>query len=556
MYKLFLVVLFFSQILLAESVVKIDTNSVNITNFQMGYFIDKSQELTLTDIYTKKFTLSENRLSLGTDADVTWAKVSIKNETNSTKKLYIHNAVTYFSADTRFYEVKDNILLKSIRFEPINHYNTDKMKGAEAVFSFTLAPQEKKSIYLRSNFLAYQLIDLGIFDADHSLENLMNKFIPIIILISILATLVSYYFVLFIFSRHKEYIYYSLYLITATLYLSYAYGALSHYYHLHGEWALRLMSLIILFPVFLSLFVKAVFDTPQDYKKENRYLNSIIIIFGVLYLYSFVDYYKASELTSLIYLYFLVVMLSIGISIYKKGNPLAKYFLIAHVTYIVFSLIAILFYNSLLKYTLLTSHAMAIGILLEAFLLGGLVSYRIKLLEEDNLEKEALILTDAMTGLYNKHYFTEYFDKQLHIQHRLQKNLVLMIIDVDYFKQYNDHYGHLSGDHALITIAKEIRKSLQKPNDMTFRIGGEEFAVICMSNSLQEAIQLAETIRQNVCNTQVEHSISAICEHVTVSIGLHLVKPEDESKAETVYQLADQALYQAKKEGRNRVVVR
>ena len=188
MYKLFLVVLFFAEILLAEPVVKIDTESVNITNFKMAYFIDKSQKLTLTDIYSKKFTPSENRLSLGTDADVTWAKVCIQNETNSTKKLYIHNAVTYFSADTRFYEVKDNVLLKSIRFEPINHYNTDKMKGAEAVFSFTLAAQEKKSIYLRSNFLAYQLIDLGIFDADHSLENLMNKFIPIIILISILAT--------------------------------------------------------------------------------------------------------------------------------------------------------------------------------------------------------------------------------------------------------------------------------------------------------------------------------------------------------------------------------
>ena len=383
----------------------------------------------------------------------------------------------------------------------------------------------------------------------------MSKFIPIIVLVSILATLLSYYFVLFIFSRHKEYIYYALYLFAATLYLSYAYGMLSHYYHLHGEWALRLMSLIMLFPVFLSLFVKAVFDTPQKYKKENRYLNSIIIIFTLLYAYSFVDYYQASELTSPIYLYFLVVMLSIGISIHKKGNPLAKYFLIAHITYIFFSLIAILFYNNLLSYNQITSHAMAIGILLEAFLLGGLVSYRIKLLEDENLEKEVLILTDAMTGLYNKHYFNEYFDKQLRIQHRLQSNLVLMIIDIDYFKQYNDHYGHLAGDHALITVAKEIRKSLNRASDMTFRIGGEEFAVICMPNTLHDALQLAETIRQNVSDAKVEHCMSLICEHVSVSIGLHLVTPEDKSKANSVYQFADQALYQAKAEGRNRVVL-
>ena len=555
MFRLFLIVLFLAKALQAVPVVSIDNDAVNLTNFKMGYFIDKSQELTLPDIYTQTFTSSNNRLSLGTDADVTWVKILIKNETGTTKKLYLHNAVTYFSADTRFYEVKDNLLLKSIRYEPINHYNTDKMKGAEAVFSFTLAPQEQKNIYIRSNFLAYQLIDLNIYDADHSLDDLMGKFMPIIVLVSILATLLSYYFVLFIFSRHKEYLYYALYLFTATLYLSYAYGMLSHYYHLHGEWALRLMSLIILFPVFLSLFVKAVFNTPEDYKRENRYLNSIIFIFSLLYAYSFVDYYQASELTSLIYLYFLVVMLSVGISIHKKGNPLAKYFLTAHVTYIIFSLIAILFYNNLLYYTWITSHAMAMGILLEAFLLGGLVSYRIKLLEEENLEKEVLILTDAMTGLYNKHYFNEYFDKQLRIQHRLQSNMVLMIIDIDYFKQYNDHYGHLAGDHALITVANEIRKSLHRASDMTFRIGGEEFAVICMPNTIEDALQLAETIRQNVSDVKVEHCMSSICEHVSVSIGLHLVTPEDKSKASSVYQLADQALYQAKAEGRNRVVM-
>ncbi len=556
MLKFFLIILFFTKILQAVPVVNIDTDAVNITNFKMGYFIDKSQKLELPDIYTKTFTSSGNRLSLGTDADVTWVKIHIKNDTNNTKELYLHNAATYFSADTRFYEVKDTVLLKSIRYEPINHYNTDKMKGAEAVFSFMLAPQEEKSIYLRSKFLAYQLIDLNIFDADHSLVDLMSKYIPIIVLISILTTLLSYYFILFIFSRHKEYLYYALYLLTATLYLSYAYGMLSHYYHLHGEWALILMSFIILFPVFLSLFVKAIFNTPQDYKKENRYLNSIVTIFSILYLYSFIDYYSASELTSLIYLYFLIVMLSVGVSIYKKGNPLAKYFLIAHITYVVFSLIAILFYNNLIYYTSVTSHAMAIGILLEAFLLGGLVSYRIKLLEEDKLEKDVLILTDAMTGLYNKHYFNEYFKKQLHIQHRLQSNLVLMIIDIDYFKQYNDHYGHLAGDHALITVAKEIQKSLYRKTDMPFRIGGEEFAVICISNSEQEAMQLADTIRENIFNAKVEHSTSSISEHVTVSIGLYLVKPEDHSNADTVYQLADQALYQAKEAGRNRIVAR
>ena len=493
---------------------------------------------------------------MGTNADVTWVKILIKNNTNSTKKLYLHNAVTYFSADTRFYEVKEGTLLKSMYYEPINHKNTDKMKGAEAVFSFTLAPLEQKSIYMRSKFLAYQLIDLSILDNDHSLDDLMSKFIPIIVLVSILMTLLSYYFVLFIFSRHKEYIYYTLYLFTATLYLSYAYGMLSHYYQLHGEWALRLMSLIILFPVFLSFFVKAVFITPQDYIKENRYLNSIIIVFGILYAYSFVNYYKASELTSLIYLYFLVVMLSVGISIHKKGNPLAKYFLTAHITYVFFSLVAILFYNNLLAYTFITSHAMAIGILLEAFLLGGLVSYRIKLLEEENLEKEVLILTDAMTGLYNKHYFNEYFYRQLRTQHRLQESLVLMIIDIDYFKQYNDHYGHLAGDHALITVAKEIRKSLHRSTDMSFRIGGEEFAVICLSITLEEALQCAETIRKNILKAKVEHSMSSVCEHVSVSIGLHIVRPEDESTVDTVYQLADQALYQAKEEGRNHIVVK
>ncbi len=551
--KLFIFILFIFNVLNAEPIVKITSMPIHINEFQIGYFVDTSEKMSFAKVQKEKFTAGNNRLSLGMNADITWVKIVLNNETNSSQKLFIHNASAYHSAAIHFYEVENGTLLNDIRYEPINKLNTDKMDGAEAVYTLDLRSGQSKTVYMQSYFLAYQLFELSIFDERYSKEDLVHKYMPIVILFSILFTLAFYYFILFVSSRHREYLHYSLYLISSSVFIAYSYGMLSHYFHVYGELALRLNAFVMLPPVFLSYFVKSIFNTEKNYKIENTFLDSIIILFVLTYLYSFFEYYQAIEFASLLYLYLLIGMLWIGISLYRKNAPLVKFFLIAHIFYLIFSLIAILFYNNGIEYNDMTSHAIAIGTMIEALMLGFLVSYRIKLLESENQRKERLILTDGMTSLYNKSYFDETFERQYLIQRRNDLSFTLMIIDIDYFKQFNDYYGHLAGDKALISVAQRLKKSLKRPTDMAFRIGGEEFAVLCSGMEKEKAFSFADNLRKSIEELEIEHQESSISNYITVSIGLYTVPSQNLSSAEQIYKYADDALYTAKAQGRNQV---
>lgn len=520
----------------------------------MGYFIDDSENMPFEEVLKQKFIEGPNDLTLGTTANLTWVKIILFNDTNRSQKLFIHNAVAYHSESIHFYEMEDNTLINELRFGPRHHLNTDKMDGAEALYSVMLKPGQQKSIYMQSHFLAYQLIELRIYDERASKEDLVHRYMPIVILFTILFTLAFYYFILFISAGYKEYIYYTLYLLSSSIFLAYCYGMASHYFHIYGEWALKLNALAIVSPIFLALFVKSIFKTKEKYRLQDRFINSIIVLFSLTYLYSFFEYYQAIEFTSILFLYFLIVMLWVSISLYKLNAPLIKYFFIAHIFYLVFTLIAILFYNNGIEYNCITSHSIAIGTMLEALILGFLVSYRIRLLESDNQKKEKIILTDTMTSLYNKSYFDECLKRELLVHRREKTNLTLMIIDIDYFKQYNDSYGHLEGDKALIRVARCLQNSLKRPTDMAFRIGGEEFAVLCSGMEKKMAFSFANKLRLNIEDLKIKHNASSAYKYISVSIGLYTVPHNVMSSPDKIYEYADNALYEAKSKGRNQVI--
>ncbi len=556
LYRVWLVFLFSFVLLHAETVVKITSDSINLDDFKINYFIDHSQNMTIEDVQKETFEEGKNRLSLGINAHVTWVKIILQNDTESAKKLYIHDTYAYHASCTSFYAFDSNkTLLEHISYEPRKNINTDLMDGAIASFSVVLKPYEEKTVYVKSEFLAYQIIELKIFDNQHAKENLIHEYMIIIILTTILLTLAGYYSILYVASRHEEYIYYTLYLVSSGIFIAYSYGMLSHYFHVYGQLSLYLNATILIAPIFLVQFVKTIFNTKENHPLENHLLNSIIVIFGGMYLYSFIYYYKAMEWASFIYIYLLVVMMFVGISLYKKSVLLIEYFLLAHSFYIVASIVALMFYNAIIPFTYVTSHAVAIGTLIEAFLLAFLVSYRIRMLEEENYKKDKMILTDIMTALYNKSYFEEALNSKLTIQRREKNILALMVIDIDYFKQYNDTYGHIAGDEALRSVATVLKETLSNPDDMAFRIGGEEFALICTNMNKKSVLSCAQKLQKNIENLHLEHKSSDVSNYLTVSIGIHFASTYILEDAKKVYAHADEALYSAKKEGRNKVIV-
>ncbi|KXH80613.1 hypothetical protein AU377_07655 [Sporosarcina sp. HYO08] len=174
-------------------------------------------------------------------------------------------------------------------------------------------------------------------------------------------------------------------------------------------------------------------------------------------------------------------------------------------------------------------------------------------LEEEKKSLRKRVYTDSLTGISNRRYFNRQFKKAYQTYRQDGIPFSLVVIDIDYFKQYNDTYGHKKGDECLIKVADALASGVRK-NDRVCRIGGEEFCIIFPNTNEEKAIALAERICKKVKGLKIPHENSNVSKYVTVSIGVSTISSSFESvNQEELFQLADQALYQSKKNGRNRV---
>lgn len=171
----------------------------------------------------------------------------------------------------------------------------------------------------------------------------------------------------------------------------------------------------------------------------------------------------------------------------------------------------------------------------------------------DKKKIEEYSITDALTGLYNRRFFDLNFTKEHKISKRENKNLVLLIVDIDYFKQYNDYYGHQKGDEVLKTISLEMKAFFKRANDYVYRLGGEEFAISFYSNNNKIAFERADSMRKSIEELKIEHNASSVSKYISISIGLSFIPKECNMEIDEIYKITDQALYRAKNSGRNRV---
>jgi diguanylate cyclase (GGDEF)-like protein len=174
-------------------------------------------------------------------------------------------------------------------------------------------------------------------------------------------------------------------------------------------------------------------------------------------------------------------------------------------------------------------------------------------LEANNASLTSLAFSDSLTGLANRRHFEKALERDYRIARRTGTSLALVLLDADYFKKYNDLYGHLAGDQCLRTIAKAIESGLRRPGDLATRYGGEEFAVLLPDTDLTGALEVAEAIRAAVQGAMVEHKGNPLGV-VTISAGACALQPRggDNHPLKLVRE-ADRALYVAKSQGRNRV---
>lgn len=174
-------------------------------------------------------------------------------------------------------------------------------------------------------------------------------------------------------------------------------------------------------------------------------------------------------------------------------------------------------------------------------------------LENYKNKLQLLATTDDLTGLYNRRMFNKILPQEINRAKRENKLIALMIIDVDFFKQYNDTYGHLAGDKVLAKIGLTIKNYLNRASDFGFRLGGEEFCVICTVSSKGEAETIAENLRKAIEELALLHEKNTASIFISASIGVSVHK--NSATPEKLYFEADTELYRAKENGRNRISV-
>jgi len=176
-------------------------------------------------------------------------------------------------------------------------------------------------------------------------------------------------------------------------------------------------------------------------------------------------------------------------------------------------------------------------------------------LKSSELKLKALSETDGLTGIANRRVFDDSLNREVSRAVRNKSEISMLMIDIDFFKAYNDFYGHLQGDECIKTVARVMKETISRTTDILARYGGEEFAVLLPDTNIDGAVHIGEQIIENLRKEALPHENSSVSGHVTLSVGVSSMSPEKNLTCSQLVDIADNALYKAKHEGRNRLCV-
>lgn len=176
-------------------------------------------------------------------------------------------------------------------------------------------------------------------------------------------------------------------------------------------------------------------------------------------------------------------------------------------------------------------------------------------LKEVNRELQYRSTRDGLTGIANRYAGNDFLSREWLRAIREQQEFSVIMIDIDFFKLYNDSHGHLEGDECLKKVAAALQRGIHRPSDLLVRYGGEEFMALLPDTGREGALSVGLTMKEMVAATYLQHGSSIVSPHVTVSIGIATMMPGESMPVEVLIASADRALYQAKQEGRNRICI-
>lgn len=538
----------------AAPVINISPDAVQLTDFPIEYFIDDSQSLDYPAVREKPFQETANTTALGTQATVTWYRMALHNPSAQEQALFLHLPQAYHVRSVDIFEEHAHNLTQHASINLNDASDHPLMHRGTLVYPFLVPAGDTTVLYVRSKVYTHQWFSSEIYDDQQSRKALVGGHLDIALLVGMMVALVFYNGLLYFATSRKENIFYSLYLISGLVWIALSYGLISKAFNVYGDHVFILNLSVFSMPIFLVLFMMAIFETGKFYRTEHRALQGLLALLTASFVYGLFDIQSALKPASGLAALMMVVTFSVSMSLFRKGNPLVKFFLIGHTFFVIFNGFAVTYYMGIVEPNYINSHGVGIGIVLEALTLAFIISHRIKILEDIRSKQTELkrqAATDPLTKLYNRRYLMAGGDYLLEKAKSNTESLSVIMIDIDHFKAVNDKHGHDIGDKVLVEVASVFRR-FSRDRDLIARFGGEEFVILLPGAGHTEAQECAERIRRGVEQLHINLGDGPTLQ-VTVSLGIAEVNVTATESLENAIKRADKALYQAKALGRNQV---
>jgi diguanylate cyclase (GGDEF)-like protein len=411
-----------------------------------------------------------------------------------------------------------------------------------------------------------------------------------------LLAMIIYNALLWFSLRERAYLYYVLYVTSLGLGIGAANGMAAEFVWPDSGWLVNYSYWFIAFAgILVTQFARSFLNTANTSRWLDRSLLGAGLLVAVpMVIGLFVSYYAGGRLVSGALFIALLVSAWSGIYSVIHKVPGGRLYLLSWFLFLAFAMLYPLRNYGLVPNNFVTAYGIQFGSLVEMMLLSFALAARInhiraekdkaqqeainaqatlvatlkesekileqrvaertEQLEQANHRLNALSITDGLTGIANRRHFDTVLADEWKRMERLGQPISLAMIDVDWFKKYNDHYGHQAGDACLVAVAETLTTNIGRSGDLVARYGGEEFAFVAPAIDAPRALAMAQKVCDALSAKGIPHAQS-LFGHVTASIGVASMIPSADTAPDVLLKLADEALYQAKETGRNRALM-
>jgi diguanylate cyclase (GGDEF)-like protein len=564
---------------------EIGGEQVNLHDFKIALITDPEGSLGVEEIASrqKPESIESSRFIIPSDKDTFWFVFKLKNSSVEHVDRIIRINESFLKiADLHYLQGGKWITKKSGLEIPIANRN---YAISAPVFPVTLAAGETRTFYLkiRSNYVLIIGLAVESLSVFSSYEHW--RIAGTWLVFGASFAIILYNLLLFFYVRSLSYLYYVLYGLCFIGFFS-AYSGYILQLHSGEDILYAFAAFTPLMIFFILAFTRKILESRDSMPGFDKLFVILMYLFGFGTVLVLID----------IHLYKFVIMLATpsalvtivaGVYGILKGVRIAKYYVIAISAYL-FGLFLLGAVNmGIVPYNIFTRYGFAVGSLIELIVFSLALGYRLKILQEEklglrnemlkaekdsrerlevvvkertsqlqkaNVELERIATVDGLTGLYNRRHFDNKLSEEWNRLQREDSPLSLIMCDIDYFKSYNDSLGHQEGDDCLRTVAKIIGGCVGRDSDTAARYGGEEFAIILPNTTSEDAVSISEKIREVLAKRAISHPRSESAK-VTISFGVATKIPTQQTRSSRLVAVADEALYESKNNGRDRVTV-